>query len=173
MDANCSCTRGAPADERRLEIDHRLERLDVDDDVPQGVFRDVAALGDDHRDRLADEADLVLRERQLRADVKLESRNRRRRHQQRARDGIVAQVVDGVDRDDARALARFGGVDAFQPRVRVVAAQERHVQHPRQLHIVHEQGAAGEQPRVFVPEDALAKVACLRLARVTASTMCW
>ena len=39
--------------------------------------------------------------------------------------------------------------------MRVLAAQKRHVQHPLQLHVVHEQRAAGQQPRIFVAEDPL------------------
>ena len=55
------------------------------------------------------------------------------------------------------ALARGRDVDALQRAVRDDAAHERDVQHPRQLHIVHEHRAAGEQARVFVAADAAAE----------------
>ena len=58
-------------------------------------------------------------------------------------------------------------------RVRVIAAHERHMQHPRQLHIVHEPRAAGQQPRVLVARNARVNgsgASCWHA--VTASTMC-
>ena len=53
-------------------------RIDLDHDIPNRVLGDIAAVGDNHRNRLADVANLVLRERQLRASVKDKIGNRRR-----------------------------------------------------------------------------------------------
>ncbi len=58
-------------DERRVgrkalfQIDDRIDRIDVDDDIANRIFRHVAVVGHDHRDGLADMADLVFCERQL------------------------------------------------------------------------------------------------------------
>ena len=41
------------------------------------------------------------------------------------------------------ARASCGCIHALQPSVSIVTAHERHVQHSRQLHIVHEEGAPG------------------------------
>ena len=38
------------------------------------------------------------------------------------------------------------------------AAQEGHVQHARQVHVVDEQRLPGEQPRIFVAFDPLTEV---------------
>ena len=85
---------------------------------------------------------------------------RRRRNQKRSRPPIVAKIFSGVDREHSRPLGRRRHVDAFQPAMSVFAAHERHVQHAFNLHVVHEEGASGEQPRVLIPQDAGAKVAC-------------
>ena len=61
-----------------LEIDNRIDGIDLDDDIANRILGDIAAVCDDHRDRLADVTNLVLRERQLRAPVKDEIGNRRR-----------------------------------------------------------------------------------------------
>ncbi len=61
-----------------FQIDDRIDRIDLDDDIANRILGDVAAVGHDHRDRLADVTHLVLRERQLRAAVKDEIGNRRR-----------------------------------------------------------------------------------------------
>ncbi len=67
--------------ERRFEIDHRRQRLDVDRDVGEGIFRHLAAHRNHHRQRLADVPHLVAGERDLGALVEGQSGDRRRRHQ--------------------------------------------------------------------------------------------
>ncbi len=57
-------------------------------------------------------------------------------------------------------------VDTCNAAVRVLAPHERHVQHAGKLHVVDEQRASGQQPRVLVARDAGAKVAGARLARL-------
>ena len=142
--------RGA-APQRRLEVHERLERLDVDGDVRERVFGHVAALGHDHGDRLAHVAGLVLDQRHLGAGVEHEARDRRRGDEQRAGLPVIAEVVGRVHRDDARAPPCRGDVDAAQSCVGVLAPQERHVQHAIELHVVHEERAAREEPRVLRP----------------------
>ncbi len=87
--------------QRLFQIDHRRQRLELDHDVVERVLGDVAAFGDHDRQRLADVADLVLGERHLRALVEDDARDRRRRHQQRPGLPVVAEVVGGIDGDDA------------------------------------------------------------------------
>ena len=66
---------------------------------------------------------------------------------------VVAEIVGGVDGDARPGRSRAAETSTLVMRaVRVVAAHERHVQHARQLHIVHEERAAGEQPRVLVAD---------------------
>ena len=65
--------------------------------------------------------------------------------------------------------------------MRHLAAQERGVQHPRQLDVVDEQGLAGEKPAVLVALDRFSEGAGghdgqprIRFAAaITASTMFW
>ena len=52
---------------RRDVVDDRLQRLVVDVDQLGRVLGEVAALGDDQRDRVADEAHLVVGQRRARA----------------------------------------------------------------------------------------------------------
>ncbi len=144
-----------------LEVDDRIQRIDVHDDVADRVFGDVPAGGDDHRDRFADVADLLPRERQVRARMKDQVVDRRRRDEERRRLRVLAEVVRRVDREHAGAAARRRRVDRSDARVRVVAAHEGDVRHARQVHVVHEARAAGEQPLVFVADDARVKVARL------------
>ena len=61
-----------------FEIDNRIDRIDLDDDVANRILGDVAAVCHDHGERLADVTNLVFGERQLRASVKDEIWNRRR-----------------------------------------------------------------------------------------------
>jgi hypothetical protein len=51
-------------------------------------------------------------------------------------------------------------IDARDAPVRVLAAHERDVQHPRKLHIVDEQRASRQETRIFVPRNASPKVRC-------------
>ena len=162
--------------QRRLEVDDRVERLDVDDDVANRVFGDVAALGDDHRDRFADVADLLARERQLRPRVKHRAGNRRRRDQERRRRAVVAEIGGRVDGDHARPLhapPRRRRRDDARVRVRR-CARTRRAACP----------AAARRPRTARGRSAAARLRCAttRALRVdasfgwhavTASTMCW
>ena len=142
-----------------LQIHHGVDRLYVDDNVANRVFRDVAALRHDHRDRLSDVPHFALRQRNLRAGVKHEIRYGRGWYQERPWPPEVSEIFGGIDRVDACARASRRRVDAFQPAMRVVTPDERHVQHPGQLDIVHEKRAARQQPRVFIPKNAGVKVA--------------
>ena len=144
--------------QRRFQIDNGVERLDVDDDISNRIFRDIAAVRDDHRDRLADVADLVAGQRPVGARVKHETGDRRRRHEKRCRPAVVAEIRERVDRRDAGALPGRRHVDLDQPSVRVIAPDERHVQRSRQLHVVDEARPPGEQAGILVAADPCVNV---------------
>ncbi len=108
------------------------QRLVVDEDQLGRVLGDVAALGDDDGDRLADVAHLVLGQRHLRARVEDQVLDGRRRDQQRAGLPVVAQVGGSVDGHHAGHVR--APCDVSMPRdagVGVVAAHEGGVQHAR------------------------------------------
>ncbi len=69
--------------ERTFEIDDRRKMRELDHDVVERVFGDIAIFGDDDRERFPDMANLVLGKRDLGSLVEYDSGNRRRRHQQR------------------------------------------------------------------------------------------
>ena len=104
---------------RGLRVDHRFERLIVDGDQLGGVLRQVAALGHHQRDRLADVAHALDRQRPL-IDRGLE------RDQERV--GELAHILAGDDRPDAVLGQRRGRVDAGNLGVRVRRADHVSVQ---------------------------------------------
>ena len=144
--------------ERLFEIDHRRQGIDVDDDVGERVLGEMAALRHHHRQGLADMAHLVLGERHLGAQVEGDAGDRRRRHQQRPGLPVVAEIVGGIDGDDAGALARGGDVDPADASMGDRAAQERHMHHAREHDVVDEQRPAAQQPRILVALDRGAEI---------------
>ena len=52
-----------------FDIDHRRQDFEIDLDIVERILGDVAAVGHDHRQRLADMADLVPGQRHLRSRV--------------------------------------------------------------------------------------------------------
>ncbi len=154
-----------PGRERRLELAHGIERLEVDLDQGHRILGQVAALGDHQRDRFADVPHLLLRERHLSTLVKDGAVDRRRRDQERPGSPVVAEIGRGVDRDDARQRQRASGVDRADPRMRVRAAEKGRVEQPRQLDIVDEERPPGEQAGVFIARRARADGQGLRAPR--------
>jgi hypothetical protein len=69
---------------------------------------------------------------------------------------LLREVRAREDGDDARSLARRGGVDAANPRVGVDRAHDHRVRLPGHVHVVVEPAAAAQQPAVLEPLDALA-----------------
>ena len=142
--------------ERVLVGDDRFEHLDVLVDELERVFRGVAVLGDDQRNRIADVADLVGRETvdggrlQARHHVHADHRTRLRGLRQ------PGEIGAGVDGDDARERPRLGRVDRHEPAVRHGAAEERAVQHPRQHDVVDVATASAQDARILGPRHAAA-----------------
>jgi hypothetical protein len=155
--------------EGSLGAHHRGQRIVVHRDQVGGVLALVAAIGDDHCDRLADKAHRVHRQERLRPRA-AEGRRalaadglaavRRRRRQ-------VGHVLDGQHRDHARLAEGRAGVDAGDARVRDRAADERHPRCPvefRGPQVVDVHPARRQQARVLCPYHPGAQDAhiCLR-----------
>ena len=144
---------------RLARVDERRQRLVVDLDELGRVARELARLGDDRDDRLADVAHLADREREV-----LDVRARRARDLEERigerRDLLAGQrPVDAVDRLGRR------DVDARDVRVRVRAAHEVEVAHPVPLDVVDEDALALQEALVLLALDALAAPALLHLDR--------
>ena len=92
-----------------------------------------------------------------------------------------AQLLVGDDRVDAGERERRAGIDVREARLGVRAAQHGGVQHLRQVNVVDEARAPGEQPFVLAPLDRLAdqpgghgsSPRSKAAARRTAATICW
>ena len=134
------------ADHRRVGVERAVrvvddrQRLVLDVDQLERVARGVVVVGDDERDLLALEADLVGGEHGLRV-------GRQRRH---PREPLRLEVLAGDHRADLRVLQRGGGVDRDDPRVRERAAQRGAVQHARQLDVVDVVALAADEARVLL-----------------------
>jgi hypothetical protein len=102
---------------------------------------------------------LVFGERDLRTRMEDEPLNGWRLNEQRPWLPVVTQIGCGVDGHDTGFPDGGRHIDTAEARVRVVAANECHVQHPRELDIVNKQRAAREQPRVFVSWYPLTEIA--------------
>ena len=119
---------------RHTKVDNRRQRLPVDFDQIRRVFSDVAIVGDDHRDRLADVTDFVHRQRPLRPAM----RQVGMRYDERRGLVELAQIGGRIHRPYARLRPRPGNVDRANPRVAVRAAQDRRVEHARWIDVVDE-----------------------------------
>ncbi len=138
----------------RHVVDDRLERLVVDVDHLGGVLREVEALGDDERDRVTDEAHLVVRQwrtwglRSVATDRRVPLLL-----------DVRVQVGGGEHRAHAGHGPRRGRIDAPDAGAGERTAHERRVQHPGQRDVVDVGAVAGEEPGVFDPGDTRPGVA--------------
>ena len=131
---------------RQLRVHDRGQRVVLDVDALERVLGDVGVGGDHRRDLLALEAHLVGREHGLRVA-------RQRRHPGEV---VGFEVLAGDDGDDARDLLRGARVDPLDLRVRQRAAQQRHVEHARQVDVLDEVAVAPDQAVVLDPLAAVA-----------------
>src|SRR5207244_8579533 len=81
--------------------------------------------------------------------------DRVRPHEHRARTPGVTEIARGVHGDAARPAAGGGGVHSHEPSVRMLTPEKRDVEHPLHPHVVDEERAAREEPRVLVAPYAL------------------
>ncbi len=110
---------------RRVEADDRRQEVVVDHDPGHGVLGEVAVVGHDEGDRLADVVDLVLGQGVLRAP--LGQGGVRDEQRQRLGHGAL-EVVVGPDGVDAFAVEDRVDVDRDDARMGVRAAEHRRVQ---------------------------------------------
>ena len=146
--------------QRLLDVDDGGQHLDIHKDSLGGILGLVACGGDHDGDRFTHVPHLAPGEWHLRARVEDQPFDGRRRHQQRTGFPVISQVVGRVDCHDAGHRARGCHVDPSKAGMGVVAAHERDMQHPRQVHVIGEGGLPGQQPRVLVTFDRLAEIAC-------------
>ena len=121
----------------------------VDDDRVARVLSLVAGLGDDRRDLLALEANLVCGQHGLRVIG------------QRWHPGqlVLRHELARDHRDHPRHAGGGASVDGLEARMRMWAAQDRHVQHARQREVVDVVALAVEEARVLLALDGLADAA--------------
>ena len=131
--------------DRRMRVRHGVERLVRDLDGRGSVLSGVAALRHDGDDRLADVANLATRQRELPAWPE-------RRVVDDARDlaeaALGLEIGRGENVHDLRDGARRGEID-LEGRVRVDAADERHVTGPRHAQVVDVARLTAQEPRIF------------------------
>ena len=130
------------ADRRQLLVVH-LDQL-------AGVLGGGAARGDDDRDRVADQPHLVGGQRRLRWAVD------GLRADELERQRALRHLGAGEHEGDARRAASRDRLHTEDASVRERAAQERGVQHPGELQVVHVAAAAGQDARVLHAGDASA-----------------
>ena len=144
--------------QRRLGVDHRRERFEVAGHKLGRVFGLVTGFGDDDRDRLADMADLVMRQqRLLRVEEFVLDRRRpfaRHRNLPLGHRRQQSQQIGAVEREhDAGHRRRSRQIDRADAGMRHRAAHEDRVQHSRQDEIGDELPLAGQQAPVFAPQQ--------------------
>ena len=123
----------------------------VDFDRGGGVLGLVAGLGEHHGDRLANETDFLVLQQTLLERLG----DRRVGHLERRPDVAQPgrQIGRGDDFEDPRHGFRRGGVDTPDAGMRLGRADERRLQHARQLDVVGEHRAPGQKRRVLHPFD--------------------
>ena len=130
------------------EVGDRGQRFVVDVDEFDRVLGDVTVVGDDERDRIADELHLALGQRRARRVGDVLARDRV--------PGLLdvgVQILGGEHRVHAGQRQRRRCVDAVDAGAGERAADEAGVQHARPVHIVDEGAVAGEQPGVLHSRD--------------------
>jgi hypothetical protein len=156
--------------DRLLHVGHDRQLVVVDGDQLGRVERLLPALGHDHRDRLAGEADLALGQDLVLGDARLVAlgdllAEGERRHRPRGGQGVGELAVElgpGPDREDAGGRLGLLGVDRQDVGVGDRAAHDDQVDHARQHDVVGVAALAGDELRVLLAGDRGADV----LARV-------
>ena len=139
---------GESAVERVLDPRDRRERFVVDRHRLGRVLGEVGGGGHHRRYRLADEAGPLAR--QHRTPHSHGAGPRELRHQP----AHAAQILGTEGELDARRARGGREVDAAHPRMRVLAAREREMQHAFRAQVVDEPRAALEQRTVLHPRNA-------------------
>ena len=139
---------------RRLAASrHRRQRFVLDLDQRGRILRDISAVRDYRRDRLADMAHLVGSQDEGRNVFRQLVRLEPERHSRLGNMGT--EVVALIDRADTLHTGGGGGIDPSDPGVRVGAADEGRVQHAGHADVVDELPAPAQQRRILDPADPL------------------
>jgi hypothetical protein len=153
--ARVAFRRGIRHHDVALRFSHeRRQRLEVELDRLGRVLAERAALGDHHRDRLADVAHGVFRHHRLLVGTELGKPHKP--HRDPGELAAAGKVRRGVHRVHSRHAARSRRVDAADRRVRARTAQERGVQHAGNVQVVGELAAAAQQAQILHPLDRTA-----------------
>ncbi len=132
---------------RGLDVDHGVERLEIDGHLFGCILRVSEGLGDDHRDRFADEPNDIACEHVAgeqafdRAGGALDVPARRQRRK--------TEVAGGEDGLHSRHRARPRDLDAQDARVGHRRANEHRTQGPLDLNVLEEPALPSEQPRIL------------------------
>ena len=137
--------------EGALEVDDRGLRIDLDLDRIDRVLREVAGIGHNHGDRLADAADVAVREH---AKWPVATVGRFAVDQEVL--GELVEVGGDVHGRDSRHGGGCRGVDRHEGAAGKVTASERDVQRVRQRDVVDVTAPAAQESSVFVARHALA-----------------
>ena len=141
--------------ERGFAIGRPRQDIEIDLHQRRRVLGVVAGIRDNKRDRLAGKTDLAVFEQSLLERL----RNRGVRHLERHRHiaQVFGQIGGGINRNDTGPGFRRGGIDASDLGVAVGRADERRLQHARQVEIVGIAAAPGQQAWIFQPRDPRAE----------------
>ena len=142
-----------PVGQRVLEVDHGFERLVLHVDRFERVASGGLAVGEHARHAVSRVARLRRGERVVRRVLHVVGDRPRARHRSAP---LIGQVGSGVRRPDAGHGQRARDVDGGDAGVGVRAAQHGEVQGAGDLDVVRELGFAGEERRVFAPQQPLA-----------------
>src|SRR4029453_7156932 len=114
----------------------------------------IASLGDDNGDAFADVAHDLGRDGLIGGDLQFRSRQ-----QPGARHWIEYSVGLGsrVYGDDTGGVSRAVYIDRVDSRVRIGAAKDRGMYHPRQRQVVCISSGSRDQPRILTPPDTRAE----------------
>jgi len=136
--------------------DRRQDRV-VDGDQLGRVLRLVRRLGDDHRDGIADVAHAIGREaRPAGVGVVGAVPVLDRRHAHRKAELGGGDIGAGIDGENARRLARRGGVDPLDRGMGVRRAQEGGVDLARAGEVIDVMAGTGDEPDILLAADRLA-----------------
>jgi hypothetical protein len=143
--------------QRLLRVGDRRQDFDVEPDRLRGAAGLVGGPGDDHRDGVADEADLAGGERR---PGRLSHRPAvAARYVAGRRDGVVSLSVEirgGVDGDDALHRARLRRIHGPQIAMRMRAADESREELPLEVQIVRVASMPLHEDRILLARHGLA-----------------
>jgi hypothetical protein len=135
---------------RRDDTRHRRQNAVLDADALSGIARGLDAVGDDHRHRITDVADLAPRQQRMRRLLhRLAVFSRDPPGAGHAIELVGGDVLGGEDRRDAGARQRLGLVDRDDFRMGMGRAQEDSMQLLRQHNIMDIAPATGEEAPIF------------------------